>query len=284
MTIVRRASTFHLRKRVPLRYRRVEPRETVWISLHTDSETVAKAPVAWQQMVEGWEARMAGDTSDAERRFEAARDLAAVRGYRYMNATQVAALPREDLLARIEAVPERAGRPDKAEAAALLGGAQEPKITVKRALDLYWTLAADKVRGKSPDQERRWKNPLKKATANFLVVVGDKPLADISGDDMLDFRQWWLEKIEADGLTAKSANKDFTHLAVVWRAVNKLKRLGLVLPLSDLALKEDDKRTRPPLQRRVDQGQAVGEGCAGRPEHRSPLHPLGHGEHGVSAK
>lgn len=249
MTIVQRASTFHLRQRVPLRYRRVEARETVWISLHTDSESVAKvkAPVAWQQMVEGWEARMAGDTSDAERRFEAARELAAVRGYRYMNAGQVAALPREDLLARVEAIPEQAGRPDKAEAAAILGGAQEPQITVARALELYWTLAADKARGKSEDQERRWRNPLKKATANFLAVVGDKALVDVTGDDMLDFRQWWMDKLEADGLTANSANKDFTHLAVVWRTVNKLKRLGLVLPLSDLALKEDDKKTRPPF-------------------------------------
>jgi integrase len=249
MTIVRRGSTYHLRKRVSLRYRRVEPRETVWISLHTDSETVAKAkaPVAWQQMVEGWEARLAGDTTDAERRFDAAKELAAVRGYRYMNAGQVAALPREELLARVEAVPERAGRPDKVEASALLGGAQEPQITVAKALEHYWTLAADKTRGKSEDQLRRWKNPLKKATANFMSVVGDKPLAEVTGDDMLDFRQWWMEKIEADDLTPNSANKDFTHLGVVWRTVNKLKRLGLPLPLSDLALKEDDKKTRPPF-------------------------------------
>ena len=97
MSIVRRGSTFHLRKRVPLRYRRVEPRETVWISLHTDSESVAKskAPVAWEHLVEGWEARLAGDTGDAERRFEAARELAAARGFRYLPAAQIASLPRE---------------------------------------------------------------------------------------------------------------------------------------------------------------------------------------------
>jgi integrase len=198
-------------------------------------------------MVEAWEARLAGDTSDAEQRFEAARDLAAARGFRYLPAAKVAALPTEELLARVEAVPERRGQPDKIEAAAILGGAQEARITVSRALDLYWTLAADKARGKSEDQLRRWRNPLKKATANFVAVVGDKPLAEVSGDDMLDFRGWWIEKIEAEGLTPNSANKDFTHLGVVWRTVNKLKRLGLVLPLSDLALKEDERRTRPPF-------------------------------------
>lgn len=249
MSIVRRASTFHLRKRVPLRYRRVEPRVTVWISLHTDSESVAKskAPIAWQHLIEAWEAKLAGDTGDAERRFEAARELAAARGYRYMPAPQVATLPREELLARIEAIPIRNDAPDKREAAAILGGTPEPKITVSRALELYWTLAADRAMGKSEDQIRRWKNPRKKAVANFIAVVGDKALADISGDDMLDFRQWWLEKMESEDLTPNSANKDLIHLGDVMKTINKLKRLGLVLPLTDLSFKEGEKRQRPPF-------------------------------------
>jgi integrase len=249
MSIVRRGSTYHLRKRVPLRYRRVEPRETVWISLHTDSESVAKskAPVAWEHLVEGWEARLAGDTSDAERRFEAARELAAARGFRYLPAAQVASLPREDLLERIEAVPLRNGQPDRKEAAALLGGAREPKITVSRALELYWTLAADRTIGKSEDQLRRWKNPRIKAVNNFLAVVGDKALADISGDDMLDFRNWWVERIDSEDLTPNSANKDLIHLGDVLKTVNKMKRLGLVLPLTDLSFKEGEKRSRPPF-------------------------------------
>lgn len=249
MSIVRRGSTYHLRKRVPLRYRRVEPRETVWISLHTDSESVAKskAPVAWEHLVEGWEARLAGDTSDAERRFEAARELAAARGFRYLPAAQVASLPREDLLERIEAVPLRNGQPDGKEAAALLGGAQEPKIKVSRALELYWTLAADRTIGKSEDQLRRWRNPRVKAVNNFLAVVGDKALADISGDDMLNFRNWWVERMDSEDLTPNSANKDLIHLGDVLKTVNKMKRLGLVLPLTDISFKEGEKRSRPPF-------------------------------------
>ena len=43
MPVIKRANTFHLRRRVPKRYGRVEPRETVWISLSTDSESVAKS-------------------------------------------------------------------------------------------------------------------------------------------------------------------------------------------------------------------------------------------------
>ena len=142
MKFTRRGTVYYLRKRVPKRYRRVEARETVWVSLHTDSETAAgtKAPAAWSQMIEGWEAKLAGDTEDAERRFEAARELAQVRGFRYLIASRVANLPREELLERIEAVPAKDGRPDGLEASALLGGAKEPPITVSRALELYWAL------------------------------------------------------------------------------------------------------------------------------------------------
>ena len=138
MSIVNRGSTFHLPKRVPHRYKHVDQRETVWISLHTGSENVAlqKAPVAWQHHIETWEARRAGDSADAERRFDAARELAQVRGYRYLSADRVAELSQEELLQHIEATTNRTDEPNKVEATALLGGAAQPELTVTRALGL----------------------------------------------------------------------------------------------------------------------------------------------------
>lgn len=249
MTPIRRNKTFHLRRNVPRRYASVEPRKTVWISLHTDSETVArqKALIAWDQLLEGWEARLAGDSDDAERRFDAARELAQVRGYRYLPAERVAALPRAEFLERVRSAVKPDAEPDRIEAAAVLGGAKEPSITVERALEMFWSLAKDRAAGKSEDQMRRWRNPRQKAIRNFVAVIGNKALADITGDDMLEFRQWWLEKMEAEGLTANSANKDLAHLRDTFKTVNRMKRLGLMLPLSDLAIKEGAKRIRPPF-------------------------------------
>ncbi len=62
MIIAKRGSTYHLRRRAPRRYRGIEQRETVWISLHTDSEmgVTSKVDRAWSQMIEAWEARLAG--------------------------------------------------------------------------------------------------------------------------------------------------------------------------------------------------------------------------------
>jgi len=249
MQYIRRGKFLYLRKRVPTRYATVEDRAVVWVALHTDSESVAaiKAPAAWAQMIEGWEARLAGDTADAEARFEAARQLADVRGFRYLPAPQVARLPAEQLLQRVEAVARVKGNNRKAEAKALLGGAQEPQITISRALELYWSLAADRLIGKSEDQVRRWKNPRVKAIANLIAVIGDQAVADVTGDDMLEFRAWWMERLESEALTPNSANKDLIHVGDVLKTINKMKRLGLALPLSDLSFKEGEAKTRPPF-------------------------------------
>lgn len=249
MAIKQRGKKLSLYQRVPKRYEAVEPRKFVWLALHTDSpaEAERKAGPAWDQLIAGWEAKLAGDTSDAEQRFAAARDLAAARGFRYLRADQVAQLPKEELLKRIAAIGGTDAEPDIRDAEALLGTAKEPEITVSRALDLYWTLVQDKTRGKSEDQLRRWRNPRLKAVRNFVTVVGDKGIGEISGDDMLDFRAWWFDKIEAEGLTPNSANKDLIHLGDVLKTVNRMKRLGLVLPLSDLSFKEGEAKQRPPF-------------------------------------
>lgn len=67
MSIVKRGTTYHLRKRVPRRYQPVEGREFILLSLHTDSESAAKlkADTIWRAMIDGWEAMMDGDTQDA---------------------------------------------------------------------------------------------------------------------------------------------------------------------------------------------------------------------------
>ena len=157
MSIAKRGRLYHHRRRIPRRYRDIERRETVWISLHTVSETVArsKADTAWSQMIEAWEARLTGKCADAEARYEAARDLARARGFRYLDAGGVAKLPLEDVVERVEAIPALANQPDAVEAAALFGTVSEPRIKVTKALELYWGLAKEKTLGKSEDQLRR---------------------------------------------------------------------------------------------------------------------------------
>jgi integrase len=103
---------------------------------------------------------------------------------------------------------------------------------------------------KSENQVRLWKNPRKKAVANFKLVVGDKTLDEITRDDMLDFREWWMERVAGEeDLKPGTANKDFTHLGQVLRKIVELKRLGVDMDslLAGLSFAEGEQRTRPPF-------------------------------------
>lgn len=241
---------WYLVRNVPVRYRAVESRKEVWINLETDSEALARAKAleVWEAQLAGWQAKLDGNTEDAEKAFEAAQRLARARGYNWLNAAAVAALPRRELLERVS-VAMKAATPKTAsqEVAAMLGGIGEPKISVNRALDLYWEYAtAEATRGASPDQIRRWRNPRIKAIRNFVAVVGNKALADITRDDMLNFRDHWAKRI-AEGLSPGSANKDIGYVESTLRLVEEKKRLGLVLPFGRLTFKEDDDAKRRPF-------------------------------------
>lgn len=247
MAILKRGSTYYLRRRVPVRYAKIERRGVILMSLHTDSEKVAleKASTVWAELESAWEAEVNGAQAIAKERFEAAKKIAERRGFAWMPADRVADLPLDELLDRVEATRLTDGRTDQFRAEAMLGLADIPKFNVSTALDEYWVLAADRTRGMSADQIRRWKNPRIKAINNFISVCGDLEVEAITADNMLDFRQWWWERIEVEGLTPNSANKDFVHLGQVLKTVCRMKRLNFDPPVQGLNFKEDEKGKRP---------------------------------------
>lgn len=275
MSVMKRGNQWCLRRRVPARYHQIESRKEIWISLQTDSRRQAneKAPAVWEEQLAAWEARFSGKGDDAEKHFAAVQALAASKGLRYMPIDQVAQLPIERLLDRIEAIANQDQKPAPVQAAAVLGTQKPPMMTVNQALEQYWVLAKDRTYGKSADQIRRWENPRKKAVRNFVKVVGDKPLNEISADDMLDFRVWWQERIETKDLTPNSANKDLTHFGDVLKTVNKMKRLELDLPLGGLAFKEGEQEERPPFSDEWIQTKILKPGTLGEldPEARAIL-------------
>ena len=247
---VLRGDQFYIRRRVPGRYAAVESRAIVWVCLHTDSREIAarKAPEVWANLIEAWEAKLAGDTGDAEVRFDAARNLAQRRGYRYLEAPQVAKLPLDELLKRVESVVDSKGRLDKLEAEAMLGGAKRPVVTVSQAFDLFYVDAKDRVVGMSPDQMRRHRAARARAVKNWITVKGDMPIHEITTRDLHDFRAWWLDRIVDEKLDRGTANKDFSYLFAMWRAVAQAREILLSFDTRGVQFKSVEKEaTRPPF-------------------------------------
>ena len=247
MSVVLRNRMYHLRRRVPARFAAVESRAEVWASLKTDSKELAakKVPIVWDALVAGWEAQLAGHSSDAVERFEAARGIADSHGVNYLPISKVQDLPVAELVARVKLLENR---DDAGTAQAVLGLVESPGLNVSQAFETYLELTPDRVRGKSDNQKRCWINPRKKAIRNFIKVVGDIPMSEISRDGMLDFRSWWMQRIAEENLAPNSANKEIGHVSNILKTVNELKGLGLDLPLFNLRLKEGDtKKERFPF-------------------------------------
>ena len=247
--LVMRGSRWFLRKAVPVRFQTVEKRAEVWKSLRTDSrsEALRRRDAVWDELVAGWEMRLAGQNDDAKAAFAAAERVLKAKALRYVPLEELTAASTAEIIARIEKIDVVGNRPDSATAAAVLGRVARPPILLSEVLELYWSMSKDSIREKSEDQVPRWRNPRIKAVKNLILVIGDKALDALTRDDMLAFRDWWEERIDIEELTANSANKDLIHLGSIIKKIDKRKRLGMHVSalLGDLSFAETDTVKRP---------------------------------------
>lgn len=246
MTIIRRGGTWFFKRRVPRRFAHVDPREFVRVSLHTDSEALARRKAAEVEaaVLARWEALAAGAGADVVDRYDATVRLAAARGFVYRTAAELAAGPLEDLVARLEALAAGGRLGAAADADALLGEVERPRLTLSDALADFYALAADRLDGKSETQAHRWRLPRERAVRNFVAAIGDKRLDEITRQDALDFRAWWRARV-VEGLDSGSANKDFGHLSDLFRTVSEMRALGLDNPFARLRFREKGRTDVP---------------------------------------
>lgn len=234
-----RGRRYFYMRRVPVEYAELDSRRFVRISLKTDSLAVARARAAIvnSETEAYWQSLMMSQSKDGLERYEAAIKRARTLGVQYMPLDELARSDLSEILSRVARIetPESANRVDTS---ALLGMEAKPDVTMTRAFDVYCDLMKAELREKSDDQIRKWKNPKLKALRNFVGVVGDKNLADVTPNDGLDFRDYWLERINEDGLTANSANKDIGALAVIIKSVSDHYRLGLDNPFKGLRVSD----------------------------------------------
>ncbi len=235
--VQRRNGKFQYYRRVPTEVAHLDRRPFVKISLKTDSEVIAKKRVVLvnQATEEYWHNLAMHDQGGAQQRYDSAVRLARSFGFPYQPVDNIATGDLGDLVSRVEAVGKGPNRTPVVEA--VLGGAIAPELTINTAMETYWSLSADLNLGKNNDQVRRWRNPRIKAVNNLIKVIGgDKRLDALSRKDALAFRDWWMERLREDGLTANSANKDIGHLSQIVKTVSDGLRLGLDNPFTGLRI------------------------------------------------
>jgi len=159
-----RGGRWHYIRRIPTRYRKLDPRDTIRTALDTSSLQVARA--RRDSMVEAdnqywahlaFQREQEGAASTSRQRYEAARTRAKARGFIYTPLPELTAtIDVEDLLKRLSFAVKNETK--EAEVEAVMGAVPPVSDTLRQAFELYCDkLAVSELANKSPDQQKKWK-------------------------------------------------------------------------------------------------------------------------------
>ena len=223
--VKKRGRKYHFVRRVPEDIQTKGGAKIIQLSLKTDSLDTAqqRAALLNQHLLAYW-SKIAKSDQKVDQAYQISLMVNKINNMQYKSAEEVANQELAEILKRASLVTEIAST----EATnVLLGAIKKPELTLSETLEKYWTLSKDKTLGKSDNQVRKWKNPRIKAINNFISVIGDKSIEDLTRDDVLNFKDWWLERIQEEALKPASANKDFIHARSIIQLVSDNLRMDI---------------------------------------------------------
>ncbi len=220
--LLQRGKRWYYQRRVPSQFSHIDERRFAKVSLKTQSLEVARLrrdqlaeadDEYWMAMaVEAASPEGTGLTMRAalEHRYKAAISRAMAYGFSYKPAEPLAeSRTIAELMARIRTLEANAGKsgdPSRADSEALLGGTRDPaaSITVSEAFELYISrIAFDDQYNKSEAQRRSWEKTKRTSINYFIEEMGDLPLSEITRDKALEYRDWWMERMQPEDGDAK---------------------------------------------------------------------------------
>jgi len=114
----------------------------------------------------------------------------------------------------------------------------------------YCTANKDKTLNKSPNQVRKWENPRTKAIRNFILCTGNKAVHELTREDAIQFRNWWIDRLENENLVSGTARKDFVYLKTMIGSVAENANINLDVAriFKNMTIKKDDGKQRLPFE------------------------------------
>lgn len=232
--LLKRDGVWHYSRRVPLSVAALDTRrfvrQSTKIRVADDPRGTKARKVADKIDAETeayWKGLLGGRAEEAQERYDAARARARGFGFDYLQPEDIAKVPTSEILARVSMAQSASTAAEEAAVTALLGGEPVPDLMLSGLFEEFKALNRVSNKDMSEDQKRKWANPKKRAVANFIGVVGDRRVADVTRSQAMDFRQWWEERVLTEGIEIATANKDFGHLNTMFKAIERAKRIGL---------------------------------------------------------
>lgn len=267
--LTHRGAMWHFVRRVPAEFAALDRRCIIRHSTRiriTDDRTGRRAARVAQKLNEAlelqWKSLAADRSGSNASRYDEARRRARELGYDYIANDQLIALPIERLLERLEALVAKGLVQDAGARTALLGTEKPAAFPLSRLFDEYEAATKDETRDFSPDQLRIWRNGRMRAVAQFVKLVGDKPVTETTESDGIDYTEWWRERILEEDIAVKSANKDIGQLSRMLKDMSIRRRLNLPDIFKGLRLRGEVEKSRQPfdpafIQERFLQGDEL---------------------------
>lgn len=271
----KRKGTYHLRMRIPARYASIwaadgKPPTEIHRSLKTGDEREAKSRMAVveRMILTELDEKLAAAELKAEitaapgkattkmSHYQAIAAMTSARGFTYRTASELATAAADDksadVMARIKSLQDAGDEPTSIEAAALLGGFEKPKRTLKQLANAMKDLNPFEVDNKNEQQLKDWKNKWLRVAQRLIDAIGRDPVVDdISRDDIVVLRDLMQVRVKDGSLDISSANKDLQYLGRMIRDHHKsLDRRDFSLPTADVrceAVIRKKKSRKPPV-------------------------------------
>jgi integrase len=100
-----------------------------------------------------------------------------------------------------------------------------------------------------------------RAVENFVSVVDDKPVNELTVDDAIDYSEWWRDRVLSENVAVKSANKDIGQLSRMLKDVNIRRRLNIPEIFKGLRLRGESERSRMPFETDFIQDKLLATGA-----------------------
>ncbi|MGH1355280.1 MAG: DUF6538 domain-containing protein [Thalassovita sp.] len=252
---------WHYQRRRPVRYRDVEPRELIRFSLHTRDFADARLLAAQisrdldKDWCEAKERAVSLCAQDAADRYRAAAAVQHQNGFVPRAASD---LTDDDLLDRLRLLV--LGQHSASEQKAILGMTPEPEFSLGDAFDRFWDYFKDEWIRVSHDQQRVKRNIYLKAIRSFEEAVGNIPFSQVERRHAVQFRSWWVERVEAKGLKPYTGNRELNSLRRMFGVNYDIDGLSKSNPFSGVRLKETAEVSRIPLE--IEQIRALNKPAA----------------------
>lgn len=261
--LIKRNDRYYYNRRVPKSIKQLIDKSLFRIALKTDSKKIAKyrSSKLNAQVENYWKMLIASGNSHSDERFDRAVNLARLLGFSYIPLDELSNKSVTDIAKRVRTLEEHDENSSTVQA--VLGAVKKPQLTISRSLEVFWSISKNRIINKSDKQIRKWRNPRKKAVKNIITLIGDIPIEEINRDQLVKFRDWWIDRIEEDGIRPSTANKDLIHLKSILQAVADHYTLDIDFQrlFRKLTLEENTKQVRRPFDEEYIKNTLVPSGA-----------------------